>query len=105
MNQSTCTLNSSKSDRLKNKIKLEMEKRRKKQLAKKSKLEISKIKKQAKYVKKREKVRSLHQYLNPKLNGSPHPLILIGAKQMENIKDNCTSYVQRHRRTSDTFSK
>jgi hypothetical protein len=87
MKQSTS--NSSKSDRLKNKIKMEMEERRKKQLAKKSKLEITKIKKQAKYVRKRGKVRSLHQYLNPKWNGSPHPLILIGAKQMENIKDNC----------------
>ncbi len=85
--------NSSKSDRLKKKIESEMEERKMKQLAKKSRLEISleisKTKKQSKYFKKRKKVRFLRQYLNPKLNSSPHPLILIGAKQFENMKENC----------------
>jgi esterase/lipase len=92
--------NSSKSDRLKKKIELDMEERRKKQLAEKSKLEISNIKKQAKYFKKREKFCSLHQYLNPKLNSSPHPLILIGAKQIENIKENCIILTEMSRSTS-----
>ena len=79
-------LNSSKSDKLKKKIALEMEERKKKQQAKKSQLEISKYKKQAKYYKKRQTVRSLHQYLNIQSNSSPHPLILIGEKQYKNIK-------------------
>lgn len=81
-------LNGSESYKLKKKIALEMEERKKKQQTKNSQLEISKNKKQAKYYKKRQKVRSLHQFLDLKLNSSPHPLILIGAKQFENIKDN-----------------
>lgn len=80
--------NSNKCDRLRSKIDLEMKERKYKQLAKKSQLKISKDRKQANIYIKRRKIRSLHQYLHQGFKISPHPLILIGAKQFEHIKEN-----------------